>query len=122
MQEEVERVVYRIDEQVKVAFKQAERGSQRNETIALMEKSVHDVATVITDISNITKQQMESIQTTSQQSQEVAAIAEETSAGSTEVTAMAEQQYETIQNMSKTAQILSTHANQLKATIERFTI
>jgi methyl-accepting chemotaxis protein len=122
MQEEVQTVVNQIDEQVNAAIHQAERGSQTNETIALMEKSVHDVATVITDISKMTKQQMESIQETSQQSQEVAAIAEETSAGSTEVTAMAEQQAETIQDMSKTAQILSTHANQLKATIERFTI
>nr|WP_100374189.1 methyl-accepting chemotaxis protein [Bacillus sp. FJAT-45037] len=122
MQEEVQRVVQQIDEQVRAAKGQAERGSETNETIALMEKSVHDVATVISDISKMTKQQMNSIQDTSQQSQEVAAIAEETAAGSTEVTAMAEQQAQTIQNMSKTAQILSTHANQLKATIERFTI
>jgi methyl-accepting chemotaxis protein len=53
-----------------------------------MEKSVNEVAACITDISHMIDRQMESIKKMTHESREVAAIAEETSAGSFEISAM----------------------------------
>jgi len=64
--------------------------------------------------------QMEGIQHTATQSQEVAAIAEETSAGAQEVTHATNQQTTVIENVEKLAFELKDQAEQLKSTITRF--
>ncbi|WP_308017504.1 methyl-accepting chemotaxis protein [Alkalihalobacillus deserti] len=121
IQTEVENVAEQIGEQVQVAWKQSEQGTATNKAIGEVEKSVNEVDSFITDISKMINRQMESIKTTTNQSQEVTAIAEETSAGSIEISAMTEQQGTSISEMEQMAHDLSNQAKKLKETIERFT-
>ncbi|MFC0561078.1 methyl-accepting chemotaxis protein [Halalkalibacter alkalisediminis] len=121
IQTEVKNVARQIGDQVQVAMIQSEQGTATNQAICEVEKSVNEVDSFITDISKMINRQMESIQTTTHQSQEVAAIAEETSAGSVEISAMTEQQGTSINEMEQMAHDLSNQAKNLKATIERFT-
>lgn len=122
IQSEVQHVVEQISSQVEAAMTQSERGTETSKAIVAMEQSVHEVANEITSIATMIDRQMEAIQKTSNESQEVAAIAEETSAGALEVSAMTEEQVEAIEEVAETAKKLTEQAKQLKETIERFTI
>ncbi len=122
IQQEVKNVVVQISEQVKVANEQSARGTEANTSIGEVAQSVNEVAAVVQNISDMIDQQMLSIKRTNEESQEVAAIAEQTSAGSAEVSTAAEQQSEDISKLSETAHTLAEQAKRLKRTIERFTI
>ncbi|MDT8860442.1 methyl-accepting chemotaxis protein [Alkalihalobacillus sp. MEB130] len=122
MQTEVKNVAVQISEQVKVAMDQSQQGTATNAAIGEVEKSVKQVDSFIADITDMIDRQMESIKKTTNESQEVAAIAEETSAGSVEISAMTEQQGTVINEMEQVAHELSDQSKKLKATIERFTI
>ncbi|GAE33627.1 methyl-accepting chemotaxis protein [Halalkalibacter akibai] len=122
IQAEVKNVAEQITNQVELAMNQSTQGEATNKAIFDVEKSVHEVAEVITDISEMINRQMISIQNTTQQSQEVAAIAEQTSAGSLQISAMTEQQGTTITEMEEMAHALSNQAKKLKLTIERFKV
>ncbi|MCL7747918.1 methyl-accepting chemotaxis protein [Halalkalibacter alkaliphilus] len=122
MQSEVKNVAGQIGNQVTVALNQSEQGTATNQSICEMEKSVKEVDACIADISHMIDRQMESIKKTTLESQEVAAIGEETSAGSLEISAMTEQQGAVINEMESIAHELSDQAKKLKITIERFTI
>ncbi|WP_202595400.1 methyl-accepting chemotaxis protein [Halalkalibacter okhensis] len=122
MQSEVKNVAEQIGNQVTVAMNQSEQGTATNRSICEMEKSVKEVDAFIADISHMIDRQMESIKKTTHESQEVAAIAEETSAGSLSISAMTEQQGTVINEMESIAHELSDQAKKLKTTIERFTI
>ena len=120
--QEVKNVVSQITMQVEAANEQSRKGNDTNIAITNMEKSIHEVAVVIDEISELINEQMSGIMNTSRDTQEVAAIAEETSAGALEVAAATEQQSEMIQEVAQAAQQLSNRAKQLKATIEKFSI
>ncbi|WP_096203041.1 methyl-accepting chemotaxis protein [Bacillus sp. FJAT-45350] len=122
IQLEVKNVVNQISEQVKAANEQSERGTDTNQAIGEMEKSIHEVTGVIHEISELINNQMSVIMNTARETQEVAAIAEETSAGAIEVNLTTEQQSEVIEEVAATANELSNQAKQLKATIEKFSI
>ena len=81
----VEVVVKQMNEQVAFATKEADRVSETTTAVENMASNVHEMATSIVEISSLIEQQMHNIETTARQSQEVAAIAEQTSAGAQEV-------------------------------------
>ncbi|WP_026672795.1 methyl-accepting chemotaxis protein [Alkalihalobacterium bogoriense] len=122
IQTEVVKVVKQITDQVSVANEQSVKGTATNEAIGEMEKSVHEVNSVITEIAGLVDNQLKAILETTKQTQEVAAFSEETSAGATEMTATTEEQTALILEVADTANQLSAQANKLKITIEKFSI
>lgn len=122
IQEEVRNVVQQITTQVEVANVEAQKGTKTNNVIEEMTQTVNEMAESVTAITALVDRQMESIVHTSTQSQEVAAIAEETSAGAQEVTVATNHQAEVIENVEKLALELKGQAHELKNTITRFKI
>ncbi len=120
IQHEVGNVVTQITNQVKVANDQSVKGTETNKAISLMEKSILEVSEAIHDISHLIDNQLGSIMATTQETQEVAAIAEQTSAGALEVATATDQQTMIIEEVAATAQILNGQAQKLKATIKKF--
>ncbi|MDT9026740.1 methyl-accepting chemotaxis protein [Rossellomorea yichunensis] len=120
IQTEVGNVVGQITTQVDSANSEVKKGTQTNEMIETMTKTIHEVADAVQNISVLVDQQMNSIQLTSQQSQEVAAIAEETSAGAVEVSASTKEQAAVMGDVEKLALNLKEQAESLKGTITRF--
>ncbi|WP_313803875.1 HAMP domain-containing methyl-accepting chemotaxis protein [Cytobacillus sp.] len=122
IQAEVQNVVQQISEQVDTANNEAKKGTETNEVIEEMAKTVNEMAESVSMITILVDRQMESIQHTSTQSQEVAAIAEETSAGAQEVATATEQQTKVMANVENLANELKGQAEKLKNTITRFQI
>ncbi|RLL42899.1 methyl-accepting chemotaxis protein [Oceanobacillus piezotolerans] len=122
IQEDVNRVVVKINENVVYAKKEAEKGVKTNQTIEQMASSVTDVAEEIDTITNLVDKQLESIQDTVRQSQEVAAIAEETSAGAEEVNAAVLEQTATIEELDNMADEMEVEASNLKNQIHKFQV
>ncbi|MGN7399333.1 methyl-accepting chemotaxis protein [Cytobacillus praedii] len=122
IQGEVQNVVRQISEQVETANSEAKKGTETNEVIEEMTKTVNEMAESVSAITILVDRQMESIQHTSTQSQEVAAIAEETSAGAQEVATATEQQTKVMANVECLANELKGQAEKLKNTITRFQI
>lgn len=120
IQQDVQSVVTKISNQVKIANKEAEKGVETNAIIEEMTKTVHEVAAAVQEITKLVDQQMKRVENTSMLSQEVAAIAEETSAGAGEVSAATVEQTNVISNVESLASELQTQADQLKQTITRF--
>ncbi|MGR3766142.1 methyl-accepting chemotaxis protein [Rossellomorea sp. NS-SX7] len=120
IQTEVGNVVGQITNQVTTANKEAEKGAETNEVIETMTNTIHEVADSVQKISGLVDRQMESIRLTSQQSQEVAAIAEETSAGAEEVSESTREQAAVMENVEELALNLKKQAESLKGTITRF--
>ena len=122
IQQEVQTVVQQISEQVNVANNEAQKGTETDIAIEGMTKTVNNVVTAVKDITELVDRQMESIEETSHQSEEVAAIAEQTSAGAVEVTATTRDQALIIDNINNLASDLKEQADNLKQTITRFQI
>lgn len=122
MQDDVNQVVTKINDNVAQANKEAKSGEETNSTFEHMSHSVTDVASEVEQISELVNKQLQSIQRTVQQSQDVAAIAEETSAASEEVSASVEEQTKTIKAVDQLAQTLEAEAKRLKEQIDRFSV
>ncbi|GLB59069.1 methyl-accepting chemotaxis protein [Cytobacillus sp. NCCP-133] len=120
IQEEVRNVVKQISLQVETANNEVKKGTQTNEAIEEMAKTVNQMASSVSAISGLVDNQMEGIQHTSTQSQEVAAIAEETSAGAQEVATATRHQTDVIANVEKLAFELKEQAEKLNGTITKF--
>lgn len=120
IQSGVDRVVKQITDQVATANHEASKGAKTNEVIETMTSTIHVVADKVKNISTLVDKQMESVQLTSTQSQEVAAIAEETSAGAEEVTDATREQAAVMENVEQLVFELKEHAEKLKATISQF--
>lgn len=121
IQDEVANVVSQISKQVEVANKEAQKGTSTNDAIAEMAKSVNEVANAVQDITELVNRQLQAVRVTTKESQEVAAIAEETSAGTLEVSSATEQQSAVMQEIVASAEILATQASELQKTIGKFT-
>lgn len=121
IQEEVGNVSTQISSQVEMANKEAHKGTETNEAIADMTKSVNEVADAVKDITELVHRQLEAIRVTTKESQEVAAIAEETSAGTQEVASVTQQQTGVMQEIAASADVLATQAKELQKTIGKFT-
>ncbi|RDW20538.1 methyl-accepting chemotaxis protein [Oceanobacillus chungangensis] len=122
IQEDVKRVVVKINENVVYARNESENGKETNLAFEKMSGSVIDVATEIDSITMLVNQQIESIQDTVRQSQEVAAIAEETSAGAEEVNASIQEQISTIEQVDELALEIEKQAEKLNQQINKFTM
>lgn len=122
IQEDVNQVVVKINENVAHAHQEAKNGGETTNAFEHMSRSVTDVATEVDQISVLVNKQLTSIQATGQQSQDVAAIAEETSAASEEVSASVQEQTNTIQMVDHLAQELEAQAENLHKQINRFSV
>ncbi|RSD27141.1 methyl-accepting chemotaxis protein [Mesobacillus subterraneus] len=122
IQSEVQNVVGQISRQVETANSEAKKGEKTNQVIDEMTNTIHEMAEVIHTITGLVETQMNTIQHTSTQSQEMAAIAEETSAGALSVASAAEQQAEVIGNVEELAVVLRDQAEKLKNTITKFSL
>ncbi|RKQ34383.1 methyl-accepting chemotaxis protein [Oceanobacillus halophilus] len=122
MQEDVGRVVKKINANLNYAKQESENGAQTNVAIEEMAGSVTDVAEEIDLITKLVDKQIESIQDTVRQSQEVAAIAEETSAGAQEVNAAIQEQVATIEEVDSLAYNIEEQAKNLNKQIRKFEV
>jgi methyl-accepting chemotaxis protein len=122
IQTEVHSVVGQISRQVETANSEAKKGERTNQVIDEMTKTINEMAEVIHTITGLVDTQMETIQHTSTQSQEMAAIAEETSAGALSVASAAEQQAAVIENVEELAVELKNQSDKLKGTITKFSL
>lgn len=122
IQTEVHSVVGQISRQVETANSEVKKGERTNQVIDEMTKTINEMADVIHTITGLVDTQMETIQHTSTQSQEMAAIAEETSAGALSVASAAEQQAAVIENVEELAVELKNQAEKLKGTITKFSL
>mgnify|MGYP001323216712 CR=1 FL=1 len=122
IEEEVSHVVGQITVQVQNANDEAVKGKQANEAMGQMTDSILLVAGAVDNIASLAKNQMESIQEAARQSQEVAAIAEQTSAGAKEVTSITNEQAHVMESIEKLVGQLERDAEKLKGNIGRFQI
>lgn len=120
IQHGVDSVVKQITDQVSTANYEASKGAKTNEVIETMTNTIHVVADKVKSISTLVDKQMESVELASRQSQEVAAIAEETSAGAEEVTDATNEQVAVMENVEQLVCQLKDDADKLKATISQF--
>lgn len=122
IQYDVSHVVEQITQQVETVNKEVTKGTQTNEALAEMAKSVHEMAASTSEISQLVNVQLEEIKAFSQQLGEVSAIAEETSAGTEEVTAATQEQTTVITDVSELTIGLEEQAQKLKGSIAQFTV
>ncbi|MDP4084249.1 MAG: methyl-accepting chemotaxis protein [Bacillota bacterium] len=120
IQTEVNNVVKQIALQVETANDEAQKGTKTNEVITEMANTITDMADMAKAITSLVDRQMEGIRHTSSQSQEVAAIVEQTSAGAEEVAAATNEQVSVMDGIEQLTLDLKTQAEKLKQTIDRF--
>lgn len=120
IQDDVNQVVNKINENVQLAIRESNNGVTTNASIEQMSGSVEEVAGEIDVILSIVNQQLASIQATASQSQEVAAIAEETSAGAEEVNASIHEQAASIGKVDHLVHDLEEQASELDKQIQKF--
>lgn len=120
IQAEVKSVVDQILGQVEAANEGAEKGLETNKAIQEMTESVHKMEEAVQKIAVFAEKQMKYIQLTQNESEEVAAIAEETSAGAEQIASATMEQAALIDDIAQIAVQLSTQAKTLKQTINQF--
>lgn len=121
MQAEVNNVVQQIEGQVDVTNRESERGAATNNALEEIAKSVHQVVQSIEGIVQLVMKQKTSIEQTVNQAQDVAAVAQETSAGAQEVAATTQEQTSVIYNIARTSESLGKEAEILYQKIRLFT-
>ncbi|WP_018661202.1 methyl-accepting chemotaxis protein [Heyndrickxia acidiproducens] len=122
IEQEVESVVGQITNQVRKANDETDKGNQADHEMGHMTETIQLVADTVTNIASLAKKQMAAIHEASEQSQEVAAIAEETSAGAKEVTAYTNEQTKGMQAIENLVLQLEQDAEKLKGNIGHFQI
>lgn len=122
IEQEGTRVVEQITAQVQKANEEVSRGQKANEAMDRMAESIHLVAGAVDQIAGMAKNQMDAIHEASSQSQEVAAITEQTSAGAKEVTAITNEQAQNMELIKRLIVQLEQDAEKLKGSTLRFHI
>ncbi|MEG0380510.1 MAG: HAMP domain-containing methyl-accepting chemotaxis protein [Kurthia sp.] len=120
MQTDVELVVKQMTKQVQIAEQEMVRVSETTKAVSGMNTIVNQMASSVDEISDFVGKQLHNIEGTAQESQEVAAIAEETSAGAQEVRSATEEQVRSISQMDRLAQSLQEQSESLHKTIQQF--
>jgi methyl-accepting chemotaxis protein len=120
IQLEVDHVVRKITDQAKAAEEGVQKGASAQEAVGQIGAAIISMAAEVEEISTLVDRQMGKIEQTTHQSQEVAAIAEETSAGANEVTHAAQMQSDVIHEIGSISQKLEEQAAALKSVITRF--
>ncbi|MDQ0413885.1 methyl-accepting chemotaxis protein [Mesobacillus stamsii] len=122
IQLEVQNVVGQISRQVETADGEVKKGEKTNRVMEEMTDTINEMAEAIHAITSLIGTQMKTIEHTSTQSQEMAAIAEETSTGALNVATAAQQQAEVIAEVEHLAVELQAQAGKLKSTITKFSL
>lgn len=120
IQSDVQTVVNQMKEQVSFAVNESKRVSETNEAVEGMTSKIHEVAESVIEISSFVEKQLKNIELTAHQSQEVAAIAEETSAGALEVRNASEDQARSIEQIDQLSEELKNQSKQLYKMIQQF--
>ena len=120
IQTDVTKVVKEMEQQVKTAAIEANRANETSENVEAMASKVNGMADSVVEITKFVELQLTNIETTARQSQEVAAIAEETSAGALEVGAATEEQVQSIEQADAMASELKKQSEELYNVISQF--
>lgn len=120
MQEHVESVGREIRDQVTFANDEVGRVTETTHAVETVVSAIYTIAETTKQVSTDMQQQLLSIEQTTRQSQDVAAIAEETSAGAQEVRGRAEEQLYAMNAIEQSTHELQAQAQQLYEMIKRF--
>lgn len=120
MQSNVNVVVHQMNEQVRYAVSESNRVSETTEAVQGLAMSVHSMTDAVVNISNLVDRQMKNIETTAQQSHDMAAIAEETSASTQEMRSTTEEQARSIDQIEKLTGQLQLQSENLHKVIQQF--
>lgn len=120
MQEHVESVGREIRAQVTFANDEVGRVTETTHAVETVVSAIYTIAETTKQVSTDMQQQLLSIEQTTRQSQDVAAIAEETSAGAQEVRGRAEEQLYAMNAIEQSTHELQAQAQQLYEMIKRF--
>ncbi|WP_432363686.1 methyl-accepting chemotaxis protein [Sporosarcina sp. UB5] len=120
IQADVLKVVQEMERQVSTAANEANRADATSGNVEAMAEKVNDMASSVVKISELVEHQLSNIETTARQSQEVAAIAEQTSAGAQEVRAATEEQVKSIEQTDEMANELKKQSEDLYKVISQF--
>ncbi|MGG0656543.1 methyl-accepting chemotaxis protein [Rummeliibacillus pycnus] len=120
IQLDVQTVVGKMTEQVGFAEGEVARISETTSAVDGMATMVSGMADSIVEISEFVGKQLHNIEKTAHQSQEVAAIAEQTSAGALEVQSATDEQVRSIEQIDQLSQILKKQSEDLFQMIQQF--
>ena len=120
MQNNVKTVVVQMNEQVSYAVTESQRVSETTDAVQSMKENIVNMADAVIHISTLIDKQMKNIETTASQSHDVAAIAEETSAGAQEVRSATEEQAFAINQIEKLTLQLQQQSDALHKMILQF--
>ncbi|SER62966.1 methyl-accepting chemotaxis protein [Salisediminibacterium halotolerans] len=122
MQKDVRSVVQIVSAQVEQANSEAKRGIAANKTMAGMAETVNEAAESVRTIYQLADQQLAAAEKTAQESQNVAAVAEETAAGTADAAEAVAEQTSMMQEIAASSEALLQQAESLKQTISRFKV
>lgn len=120
IQLDVQTVVGKMTEQVHFAEGEVARISETTSAVDGMASMVGEMANSIVEISGFVSEQLHNIERTAHQSQEVAAIAEQTSAGALEVQSATDDQVRSIEQIDQLSQMLKRQSEDLYQMIQQF--
>ena len=120
IQNDVQNVVQQMTEQVSFAVGEAKRVSETNVAVEGMSNKIHEMADSVLEISTFVEKQLINIEHTARQSQEVAAIAEQTSAGAEEVRSSTDEQARSIEQIEQLSFGLKDQSSELYKVINQF--
>ena len=120
IQLDVQTVVGKMTEQVNIAEGEVARISETTSAVDGMSAMVKEMADSIVGISEFVGKQLHNIEKTAHQSQEVAAIAEQTSAGAMEVQTATDDQVRSIEQIDQLSHILKQQSEELYQMIQKF--
>ncbi|MFJ8263092.1 methyl-accepting chemotaxis protein [Rummeliibacillus sp. NPDC094406] len=120
IQLDVQTVVGKMTEQVDFAEGEVARISETTSAVDDMAEMVSNMADSIVEISEFVGKQLHNIEKTAHQSQEVAAIAEQTSAGALEVQSATDEQVRSIEQIDQLSQMLKKQSEELYQMIQQF--
>ena len=120
IQQGVKNVVQQITKQEKMANSEVHNGTETTAALEEMSQSVSEMAHSTSEITDLVNRQMEGIKVLSDQAEEVAAIAEETAAGTQQVKIAINHQTEMMNSVRNLTLDLKKQAEKLKSTITKF--
>ena len=120
MQGDVKTVVASMHEQMTTTEKEVARVAATTEAVDGMTTMIHEVAKSVTEISHLADEQRSMLEQTAAQSQEVAAIAKQTSVGTQDVQQATEKQVKAIDDMNRLMEDVNYQTRELYEVIAKF--
>ncbi len=120
MQGDVKTVVASMHEQMTTTEKEVARVAATTEAVDGMTTMIHEVAKSVTEISHLADEQRNMLEQTTAQSQEVAAIAKQTSVGTQDVQQATEKQVKAIDDMNRLMEDVNYQTRELYEVIAKF--